>query len=74
VKIDPRKEKCYSACELTRLLKTEFGIERSHFTIRRWMTKGTRGKTLEYIPIGGQLCSSIEALERFLRLTGLEGE
>lgn len=72
MKIDPRKEKCYSACELARLLKSEFGIERSHFTVRRWMRQVDRyGKKLDSLPIGGQLCSSVEALRRFL---GMEEE
>lgn len=76
MKINPRKEKCYSACEITRLLKREFGIDRSHKTVWRWMRYGIPRKdvVLDSIEIGGQLCSSVEALERFLKLSGLEGE
>lgn len=68
MKIDPRKEKCYSASEITRILREEFGLERSDFTVRRWMRTGAKGKVLDSVPVGGQLCSSLEALERFLDL------
>jgi hypothetical protein len=78
VRINPKDEQCHSACEITRLLKSEYRIERSINTIIRWMRKGCRkrGRTirLESIDIGGQLCSSMEALERFLERLNEEGE
>lgn len=74
MKLDPRTEKCYPACELARIIKKEFGIERSHSTILRWMKIGRQGITLDSIPVGGQRISSIEAVERFFQKLSLEEE
>lgn len=67
--IDTSEEKTYSACELARLLKSQRGIERSHRTVLRWMKKGCRRKgrqiRLESLSVGGQFCSSMEAIDRF---------
>lgn len=39
-------------------------------TLRRWHSPGLRGTQLECIRIGGTLCTSVEALQRFFdRLT-----
>lgn len=63
--LNPKEERCYSACELARLLKKEFDIEKSHSTLLRWMRRGRRGIKLESIPVGGQRYSSLEAVQRF---------
>lgn len=37
-------------------------------TVRRWAQNGIRGKRLETVRIGAQLCTSIEALNRFFKV------
>lgn len=66
--IDTSLEHPYSAAELARLLKKK-NIERSENTVRNWMRLGRKRRKkyikLESISIGGQLCSSMEAVQRF---------
>ena len=38
-------------------------------TVYRWMTKGVRGRKLESLLIGGVRYTTLEALNRFLKLT-----
>lgn len=39
-------------------------------TLYRWATRGLRGIQLEYIQIGGTMCTSMEALQRFFDRLG----
>jgi uncharacterized protein DUF1580 len=41
-------------------------------TLYRWATEGLRGVRLETIQVGGTLCTSIEALQRFFEELGKE--
>lgn len=41
-------------------------------TLYRWATEGLRGVRLETIQVGGTLCTSIEALQRFFEQLGNE--
>ncbi len=40
------------------------------FALYRWATEGLRGVHLETIQVGGTLCTSIEALQRFFERLG----
>lgn len=37
----------------------------AHCTIWRWAQRGLRGRKLETLKVGGMLCTSTEALQRF---------
>ena len=41
-------------------------------TLYRWANQGVRGHHLETIQVGGTLCTSIEALQRFFELLSEE--
>ena len=41
------------------------GRKPSTSTLWRWSTRGLRGIVLETIQVGGQRCTSVEALQRF---------
>ena len=44
-------------------------------TLYRWSAKGIRGVRLETIRVGGSLCTSVQALQRFFdRLSGPRGD
>jgi hypothetical protein len=50
----------------TNLLPRRRGGKRVHIaTLHRWANDGYRGVTLEVIRVGGTLCTSREALQRF---------
>jgi len=64
--IDIKKEKVVSfseACEF--LPRRRAGRNPNPATLYNWAKKGIRGIRLETIRIGGTLCTSIEALQRF---------
>ena len=71
--IDFKAENCVTLSEAARLLASIRGKRASHpMTLYRWATKGLLAKSgdrvrLETIPVGGILCTSKEALDRFFR-------
>lgn len=65
--IDPEVEQCFNPRELSREIRVRMKLVRHHKSIRNWMHKGIRGVFLEKIPIGGEVCSSIEAVKRFFQ-------
>ncbi|MHC4431729.1 MAG: hypothetical protein ACYTBS_07810 [Planctomycetota bacterium] len=68
--IDYRKERTFPLSELSRELAAARNIERSAFTLRRWINDGVevRGRRhyLDSINIGGVRHSSLEAFDRFV--------
>jgi uncharacterized protein DUF1580 len=60
------------ACALLPKLRADRRIAPS--TLYRWSTSGLRGVHLETIQVGGTLCTSQEALQRFFdKLAGSKG-
>lgn len=53
-----------------RLPRRASGRRLHHATLYRWATDGLRGVRLETIQVGGTLCTSIEALQRFFEELG----
>lgn len=49
----------------TRLPRRRAGKKPHVATLYRWATRGCRGVKLETIRVGGTLCTSVEALQRF---------
>ncbi|TAJ16610.1 MAG: DUF1580 domain-containing protein [Planctomycetota bacterium] len=43
-------------------------------TLRRWAVRGLRGVQLETLAVGGSLCTSLEALQRFFERLGADSE
>lgn len=70
--LDIRTEQIVSFREATALLPKRRRGRRCHVsTLYRWAQAGCRGVVLETVQIGGQRCTSVEALERFFaRLSG----
>lgn len=52
---------------------TRGGLATHPSTIYRWAKTGLRGVRLETIRIGGALCTSLEALQRFCDRLSLDG-
>lgn len=69
--IDIQNETVLSLTEAARHLPRRRAGKRPHVaTLYRWAQGGVRGVILETIQVGGTLCTSIEALQRFCeRLT-----
>lgn len=64
--IDIKKEKVLSFAEICLLLPRRRAGRASHpATLYRWANPGLRGIKLETIQVGGTLCTSLEALQRF---------
>ena len=64
--IDLRTETVLSLTDAADFLPRRRRGKRPHFsTLYRWALKGFRGVRLETIRIGGTLCTSKEALQRF---------
>ena len=64
--IDARSEELVSLREAARLLPRRRGDRRPHIaTLYRWAKHGLRGVVLETLQVGGTLCTSREALQRF---------
>ncbi len=64
--IDIKTEKVVTIREACRFLPKRRAFSYTHpFTIFRWAKKGLRGTKLETIRVGGTLCTSVEALQRF---------
>ena len=59
-------ETILSLDEATHRLPKRRGGKRPHIaTLYRWAQRGVRGVRLETIQVGGTLCTSVEALQRF---------
>jgi hypothetical protein len=69
--IDIATEKLITLAAAARLRPPSRGDRPTHpSTVARWALRGLRGVKLEVIRIGGQLYTSVEALQRFAdRLT-----
>ena len=69
--IDAKTEELVTLRDATKLLPKRRGGKRPHVaTLYRWALRGLRGVVLETLQIGGTLCTSEEALQRFFeRLT-----
>ena len=69
--IDLASEKVLTLNDATQHLPRRRGGKRPHIsTLIRWSERGVRGIRLEVIRVGGTLCTSLEALQRFCdRLT-----
>lgn len=66
--IDIHSERVLSLLEASRAecLPRRRRGQRPHVaTLYRWATRGVRGVQLETIRVGGTLCTSLEALQRF---------
>lgn len=72
--IDIRNETVLSLTDAGRHLPRRRAGKRPHVaTLYRWVQHGVRGVKLEAIQVGGTLCTSLEALQRFCeRLTGAD--
>ena len=69
--IDINTESLVSFAEVPAWLPRRRGNRRVHVsTIHRWARRGCRGVRLEFIQVGGTMCTSTEAIQRFCdRLT-----
>ena len=64
-------EQVLSLREATQQLPRRRNGQRPHIaTLYRWATEGLRGVHLETLQVGGTLCTSIEALQRFFERLG----
>lgn len=64
--IDITTESLVSFAEVPASLPRRRGNRRVHVsTIHRWARRGCRGVRLEFIQVGGTMCTSHEALQRF---------
>ncbi len=64
--IDVFEENLLTFGEVTKILPRRKAGKKAHTsTIYRWATRGLRGICLETVQIGGSLCTSKEALQRF---------
>lgn len=64
--IDLQNEEVLSLTEATKRLPRRRKGKRPHVaTLYRWVQHGVRGTKLEAIQVGGTLCTSLEALQRF---------
>jgi hypothetical protein len=64
--IDLSSEQILTFSDARKLLPKRRGGKRPDIsTLYRWCQVGLRGVRLEFIKIGGQTCTSIEALQRF---------
>jgi hypothetical protein len=64
--IDLESENVFTLTEAVKHLPRRNSGRRQHpSTVVRWAKKGLRGVQLETIRVGGTLCTSLEALQRF---------
>ena len=67
-RFDPRYESPISLREACKLKFLHRDGKRPHLaTLYRWATRGCRGIRLETLTIGGTMCTSEDALLRFIR-------
>ena len=69
-------ERVISLSQACRHLPRRRGVRPTHpATVYRWARHGLRGVLLESIRVGGTLCASAEALQRFCdRLSSRDGK
>ena len=74
--IDLKEESVLSLVEAAKKLPRRRAGKKPHVaTLYRWASHGLKGIRLETIQVGGTLCTSIEALQRFFeRLSGPRSE
>ena len=65
--IDVRNEQAIPLSEVPNHLPRRRGKKVHYSTVYRWVTKGSRGRVLESVQVGGVRYTSIEALDRFLQ-------
>ena len=63
--IDLQKEKVLTLCEAAKDLPALNGRRPHSSSLWRWCRRGLRGVHLEYVRLGGRICTSSEALSRF---------
>jgi len=64
--IDFENENVVSLAEATKHLpRRRRGRRPAVATLYRWASHGLRGRRLETLQVGGTLCTSVEALQRF---------
>ena len=68
------KEQVLTLNDAAKRLPRRRGGKRPHIaTLYRWAQSGVRGVQLEVLRVGGTLCTSVEALQRFAeRCSGIE--
>ncbi len=73
-KLDFQSEAAVSLSEVPALLPRKNGKKVHYSTVYRWVTKGTRGRILESMFIGGVRFTTIEALNRFFETTTIQSK
>lgn len=71
--IDIRTEKTFPLSQIAKrdeLPRRRRGKPLNVATLYRWAKNGLRGGRLETIQVGGTLCTSVEALQRFFDALG----
>ena len=69
--IDLESETVLSLTEAAKRLPTRRAGKRPHVaTLYRWASRGLRGIRLETLQVGGTMCTSVEALQRFFDQLG----
>lgn len=64
--IDIQNEQVVSLTDASKHLPRRRAGKRPHVaTLYRWVARGVQGVRLESIQVGGTLCTSLEALQRF---------
>ena len=72
--LDITKETPISLTEATKILPPIDGRRLHVSSVWRWARKGIGGITLEYVRVGGRVCTSAEAISRFVNaLAALDG-
>ncbi len=61
-----QSEELMSLTDVTRNLPKIGGKRLRHATVSRWCRKGCLGVRLEHVRIGGRVCTSREAVARFI--------
>lgn len=64
--IDISRETLYTLTEATKILPKVSGKRPAIATLWRWCSKGLQGVHLEHVRIGRKICTSTEALNRFV--------
>ena len=65
-RIDIAREQLLTLSEAAKLLPRRRGGKKTHSaTLYRWASRGLRGCRLKVLQVGGCLCTSVEALQRF---------
>lgn len=69
---DFQAETTIPLAEVPKLLPRKNGKKVHYSTVYRWVTKGTRGRVLESMLIGGVRFTTVEALNRFFGTTTIK--